>query len=254
MGLYFWLDVIIIAFPLALSFDRKVGFVRRWPAALGAAVLVAVPYLAWDSLMSMQGAWGFADRYAGTLRLLWLPPGEFAFFLAVPFACLFVHEVVRAYVPERAASTTRLPWVVLAALLGAAAFLIRGRLYTSTVLAATALFFAVAAAFAPGALSRRSFWLSILVSYVPFLLANGLLTGLPVVTYGEKAFLGFRVVSIPVEDFLYSFSLLGFNLLAYRVFRGAEASPSSTGTGDAAPLPRDRAHHVRQHQGSNENE
>jgi lycopene cyclase domain-containing protein len=247
VGLYFWLDLLIIAFPVALSFDRKVRFVRRWPAALGAAGLVAVPYLAWDSLMSFQGAWGFSDRYAGTFRLFGLPPGEFVFFLAVPFACLFVHEVVRAYVPEKAARTTRLPWAAVAVICAAAAFLVRGRLYTSTVLAAVALFFAVAAALAPGSLSRRTFWLSILVSYVPFLVANGLLTALPVVTYGEGHFLGFRVVTIPVEDFLYSFSLLGFNLLAYRLFRGAESSSPTAQARDAAPLPRDGTHHAGQH-------
>ncbi len=248
MGLYFWLDLIIVAFPLTLSFDRTVWFVRRWPAALASAALVAVPYLAWDSLMSMHGAWGFADRWAGTLRLLWLPPGEYAFFLSVPFACLFVHEVVRSYVPEKAARTTRLPWFIMAAAIGAAAFLVRGRLYTSTVLAATALFFVSAATVAPAALSRRSFWLSILVSYAPFLLANGLLTGLPVVTYSREAILGPRIISIPVEDFLYSFSLLGFNLLAYRIFRGEESSASPVGPRDAAPLPGHRAHQVRQHE------
>lgn len=248
MGFYFWLDLVIIAFPLVLSFDRRVGFVRRWPAALASAALVGVPYLAWDSLMSRNGAWGFADRWAGTLRLLWLPPGEYAFFLAVPFACIFVHEVVRAYVPEKTARTTRLPWLITAAAIGAAAFLFRGRLYTSTVLAATALFLVCAATLAPSALSRRSFWLSILVSYAPFLLANGLLTGLPVVTYGKEAILGLRVISIPVEDFLYSFSLLGFNLLAYGMFRREQPSTSLVGPRDEAPLPGHRAHHVREHQ------
>jgi lycopene cyclase domain-containing protein len=128
-----------------------------------------------------------------------------------------------------------------------AAFFLRTRLYTATVLAAAALFFAIAAAFAPDALARRRFWISLLVSYVPFLLANGLLTALPVVTYGDQAILGFRVISIPIEDFLYSFSLLGFNLLAYRVFRGTGASAPAIRPRDAAPLPRDRAHHVRQH-------
>jgi lycopene cyclase domain-containing protein len=222
VGLYLWLDVLVVAFPVALSFDRKVRFIRRWPAALAAAAMVAVPYLAWDSMMSARAAWSFADQWAGTARLLWLPPGEFAFFLAVPFACLFVYEVVRAYVPEKTAAASRWPWAALAAVFASAAVAARGRLYTATVLAAAALFFAVAAAAAPGVLASRSFWLSILVSYIPFLVANGILTGLPVVTYSPGAILGLRVFSIPVEDFLYSFTLLGFNLLAYHAVRGAE--------------------------------
>lgn len=248
MGLYLWLDLLIIAFPLALSFDRKVRYVRRWPAALASAVLVGAPFLAWDSFMSARGAWGFTDRFAGTFRFLSLPLGEFAFFLAVPFSCLFIYEVVRAYVPEKILRIGRLPWIAAAAVCAGAAFLLRARLYTSTVLAAAALFFAIAAAFAPDALARRRFWISILVSYVPFLIANGVLTALPVVTYGDQAILGFRVSTIPIEDFLYSFSLLGFNLLAYRLFRGPDFSASPIGPGDAAALPGDRAHDVRQHQ------
>jgi lycopene cyclase domain-containing protein len=222
MSLYLWLDLLIAAFPIALSFDRKVRYVRRWPAALAAAALVGVPYLAWDSIMSARGAWGFTDQFAGAFRFLSLPLGEFAFFAAVPFACLFINEVVRAYVPEKNLRIGRLPWAAAAAVCAGAAFLLRARLYTATVLAAAALFFAVAAALAPDVLSRRRFWISILASYFPFLLANGLLTALPVVTYGSQAILGFRIITIPIEDFLYSFSLLGFNLLAYRLFRGPD--------------------------------
>jgi lycopene cyclase domain-containing protein len=225
MGLYLWLDLLIAAFPIALSFDRKVRYVRRWPAALAAAVLIGVPFLAWDSFMSARGAWGFNDQFAGAFRFLSLPLGEFAFFLAVPFACLFINEVVKAYVPEKDLRIGRIPWVVAAAVCAAAGLVLRGRLYTSSVLAVAALFFALAAAFAPSVLSRRRFWLSIVISYVPFLLANGLLTALPVVTYGSQAILGFRVITIPIEDFLYSFSLLGFNLLAYRLFRGPDTRP-----------------------------
>jgi lycopene cyclase domain-containing protein len=100
-----------------------------------------------------------------------------------------------------------------------AGFLVRGRLYTATVLCAGGLFFLIAAVFSPRLLKSGVFWLSLAVSYAPFLAANGILTSLPVVTYAEWAILGPRVIRIPVEDFLYSFSLLGLNFLVYRVLR-----------------------------------
>ena len=41
-----------------------------------------------------------------------------------------------------------------------------------------------------------------------FLVVNGILTGLPVVMYSPHAITGLRVHSIPIEDFLYLFSLI----------------------------------------------
>ena len=145
----------------------------------------------------------------------------------VPFSCLFIYEAVRAYVSERAPGRGRLPWLAAAAACAAAAVLLRARLYTCTVLAAASAFFLAAALVAPGLLWGRRFWIAIGLSYVPFLLFNGILTGLPVVTYGEKAIVGIRLLSIPAEDFFYSFSLLGFAMLAYTRVRRSDGAPRS---------------------------
>jgi len=251
MNLYLWVDLLILVFPLALSFDRKVRYVRRWPAAAASALLVGLPYAAWDSFMAARGAWAFSDRFAGAGRLLFLPLGEYLFFLVVPFACLFVSEVVRAYLPEKTVRPLRLPWIVIAAACGLAAVLCGARLYTATVLLATGIFLLLAAALAPGMLASRRFWLSMLACYLPFLLANGLLTGLPVVTYDAGTILGPRAFSIPVEDFLYSFSMIGMNFLAFRFLVQRLPGPRRTGNPPAAP--RDRSHDERQEQGAREN-
>jgi lycopene cyclase domain-containing protein len=228
MSFYLALDLLIVAFPLALSFDRKVGYFRKWPYVGLAAVLVGAPFITWDSLMTISGAWSFSERYAGSLRIFSLPLGELGFFLAVPFSCLFIFEVVRAYSREHTLPGGRLAWAAAAAAIAAAAILLRSRLYSSTVLAATAVFLLLAVILTPSMLASRRFWLTIALAYVPFLIFNGLLTALPVVIYGEGAILGFRLGTIPVEDFLYSFSLLGLTILAYDLVRrrGATQSPA----------------------------
>ena len=53
----------------------------------------------------------------------------------------------------------------------------------------------------------------IFISLGPFLLVNGILTGLldsvsPPVWYNDSENIGIRLMTIPVEDFFYSFSLL----------------------------------------------
>ena len=55
------------------------------------------------------------------------------------------------------------------------------------------------------------------VHLVPFLLVNGVLTYLPIVWYNNSYNLGRRIVSIPVEDTMYSMLML---LLTISVYEG----------------------------------
>jgi len=220
MSLYVLLDLLVLAAPLALSFDRRVRFVRRWPAVLGAALFIVAVYGLWDAWMSWRGDWGFNPRFAGAARWLWLPPGEWLFFLVVPFSCLFLYEVVRAYLPERQWRHQPAWWLAPITALLVLSVLFREQNYTSTVLLSVAAFLAHAALLLPELLGSRHFWLAILLSYVPFLLVNGLLTALPVVLYSPRAIWGVRLHTIPLEDFVFSFSMLGISVLAYRLLLG----------------------------------
>jgi lycopene cyclase domain-containing protein len=218
MSFYVLLDLLILAGPLALSFDRKVRYVRRWPQALGSSLLILAVYGAWDAWMSSRGDWAFSVRHAGHLRWFWLPPGEYLFFLAVPFSCLFIYEVVRSYVPEKQRITRPGRWLAVTTALLLLAVLFRRQNYTFTVLISVAAFLTYAVVLLPELLGSRHFWLAILASYLPFLIVNGLLTALPVVLYDPRAIWGIRITSIPLEDFLFSFSMLGFSMLSYRLF------------------------------------
>lgn len=220
MSLYVALDLLVIAAPVAFSFERRIRFVRRWPAALVASILVGIPYCLWDAFMTRSGAWSFDSRFAGTERLLLLPPGELLFFVAIPFACLFLFEAIGSRTIAPTVAAPRLPWVGGALLLAAWAGLLPFRLYTTTDLAVAALFLLIAAFAAPALLASARFWATMLLSYLPFLAVNGVLTALPVVRYAPSAILGPRIWTIPIEDFLYSFALLGFNLLLYELVSG----------------------------------
>jgi len=221
VNLYLWIDLAILAAPLALSFDRKVHYVRRWPAVFAAALIMAAVYIPWDMLKTAHGVWGFSTRYAGSFRLLGLPLGEILFFLVVPFSCLFIYEVVRAYFREAQMRMPVWTWLAAAACCLAVALFFRGRTYTFTVMLSVAAFLLLAALLAPRLLGSRHFWLAMLLTYVPFLLFNGLLTALPVVTYNDAENWGFRVYTIPLEDFFYSFSMLGLTFLVYQPLRRA---------------------------------
>ena len=219
MNLYLWILVGIAAIPLVLSFDKKVHYVSRWPAMFAAAGIVGVVYIGWDILKTEADVWGFVERYAGSFKILGLPLPEILFFLVVPFSCIFIYEVVRAYFKERIVPIPRWIWFAAAAVLAVLAVIFRTQVYTLTVLISVAVFFTLTAVIRRELLGSRHFWLAVALTYVPFLIFNGLLTAIPIVVYNDAQNWGIRVYTIPLEDFFYSFSLLGFNFLVFRLFR-----------------------------------
>ena len=69
-----------------------------------------------------------------------------------------------------------------------------------------------------GLLRTRAYWLSMLICFGFMLVVNGWLTKLsaPIVTYDADATLGWRFPwDIPVEDYLFGFTLLTLTMLVW---------------------------------------
>jgi lycopene cyclase domain-containing protein len=63
------------------------------------------------------------------------------------------------------------------------------------------------------------FYIAHLVSLIPFLICNGILTALPVVTYNNDENMALRIYTIPLEDTLYCLSLLLSTILLMDFFK-----------------------------------
>ena len=57
---------------------------------------------------------------------------------------------------------------------------------------------------------------------IGFLICNGVLTAVPVVTYNPSDMLGFRFFTIPAEDFVYGFSLVTSTISIYEFINRKE--------------------------------
>lgn len=218
MNVYLGIIIAVIAAPLALSFDRKVAFYQKWKQLGISLVPVAAVYISWDIWVTHRGDWHFSAEFAGSWQLFGLPLGEWLFFFVVPYACIFIYEVVRAYFPHRTHTHKRLivqislPVIILA-LFGAWFF--RHQEYTVLALVSFALWVAAVLKFRPRLfLEIHTLWF-FLLSTVAFLVVNGILTGLPIVLYNPHAIWSIRIISIPLEDLLYNIGMLGFYLLSY---------------------------------------
>lgn len=215
MSTYLLINILIIIGPLMLSFERKIGYYRKWPSLLLSVALTSAVFVTWDVIAHQRNDWQFSQLHTMPWRILSLPVEELLFFLSVPFSCLFLYETIALYIPEKKYSFKPGILIALVILFLAAAFIFSSRYYTFTVslfCASVMLYFL----FNTSLLLSRRYLLFIAVSYVPFFIINYLLTSLPVVTYNPKAILGIRVLSIPVEDFFYSFSLLSTYFIFYK--------------------------------------
>lgn len=211
---YLGLDLFSIAFPLAASFEPRIAYWRKWRGLFTGIMVMIVVFVAWDAAFTAHGVWGFSDRYTLGVRFLGLPIEEWLFFVCVPYACVYLYEVMRYALRKDVLGRIAGPLAMVMAI----ALLIIGlmnldRLYTAiTFISAAAMLTLHALVLRSAYLGR--FFIGYALSLVPFFLVNGVLTGWllpePIVWYNDAENLGIRLGTIPLEDSIY---LLFFLLL-----------------------------------------
>jgi len=216
---YLLINVFIIAVPLVLTFDKRTAYCRQIPAVAFSIGVVSTSYLIWDVVVTARGEWSFNSKYLTGVQLLNIPLEEMLFFITVPYSCLFIYEVV-LYTTKNSSFDLPTPAVIIAIVLAmAASVAVRDQGYTSKALASCSFFLTVAYLWDRPLLNSRQYWTWLAICYIPFLLINFVLTALPVVEYNPAAIFGFRVLTIPIEDFFYNYAMLSFYLLFYRMRR-----------------------------------
>lgn len=219
-SLYLWINIGCILFPLLLSFDKKVAFYKHWPSLFPAIIITSLLFLLWDHWFAGMQIWGFNSKYLLGYYIGNLPLEEVMFFLTVPYACIFIYECLKAYIGQSATFEELYRWFTLL-FFGISCSLLywfNDRLYT----AITCLLLSFILGTHLTVIRRRYmswFYFAFLVSVIPMLLVNGILTAKPVVFYNENEISGFRVMSIPVEDFLYNMAMLAMCTGLYEWFK-----------------------------------
>ena len=183
-------------------------FRQRWAKAVWACLIVAVPYLVWDSLV-VDRHWWFNSNHIISVRFFGLPFEEWLFFFTVPIACLMTWEVVWrphhqtpllsnwVYLPQLClalagvyASTVNLEYTALACLSvpisGVVDILLGTKLY-----------------------KEKRYYGHLFLVCIWVTLFDGYLAGRPVVLYGEDYFLGVRLGFVPIEDYAYAIGWVG---------------------------------------------
>lgn len=90
--------------------------------------------------------------------------------------------------------------------------------YTLLAAAAVVVALALDAVLRTHLVRQKRFWIFWVVMAFFKTVVNGYLTWRPIVLYGDQFNLGFRIGTIPVEDYLYGFALLTMNIVLWEYF------------------------------------
>lgn len=217
MWLYSILLLASISVPLVLSFEKKLQFYKQWKYLFPATLLVAAVYICIDIFFTKNGIWGFNSAYHLNMVFLGLPLEEWLFFIVIPYASIFLHDSFVLYFPNIKLSdkvSFRLG-IIFSLSLAALAIIYINKSYTAYIFLTGIV--ALCFSFFDKTKLINHFYVTFVIILIPFIAVNAILTGTfidnEVVWYNNQENLDIRILTIPIEDFVYGFSLILFVLL-----------------------------------------
>ncbi len=217
MWLYSLLLIFSILVPLGLSFDKKLQFYKQWKYLFPSTLVVALLFIVFDIYFTAMGVWGFNARYHSSLVIFKLPIEEWLFFIVIPYASIFLHDSIVLYFSKFQISNTLSTYFSVGLILFSALVLILNIEKAYTTYISSMVILVLLFSFFDKNKVLNHYFCTFLVILLPFLIVNAILTGSfidePVVWYNNSENLGIRILTIPLEDVGYAFSLILFNLL-----------------------------------------
>ena len=214
--LYLLILFFSVSVPLIFSFHKRLQFHLHFKFFLLGLTGMLLIFIPWDIWFTSLGIWGFNPKYLTGLYFFNLPIEECLFFICIPFCCIFTYHVVWTLSKNKSIKPMKKTcWIISFALL-LAGVLLNDFMYT----ACTFIGLSIAMLIAPYYVNMKVFFKTYLILLFPFLVVNGLLTGSfiedQIVWYDDNNNISMRILTIPVEDFFYSFFMLLVVMIGYQ--------------------------------------
>ena len=240
---YLLVNAACISVPLLFSFHPRLRFDLHLRSFLWSTFAVFVVFVPWDISFTALGIWGFNSTYVTGHYLLGLPWEEWAFFICIPYACMYTYHCFTVLVPRVPGDAFfRKAAPVIAWGFVGIGLLCWGRWYTTASFTLCGIFLLLHLyRWKSTYLPRFLFTFSVLL--VPFVISNGVLTGLAfwrypvintdpaaiadhIVWYNNAHNLGIRLFTMPVDDIPYGLTLLLIGAMVYEQRRARYATSS----------------------------
>ena len=235
---YLLVNLGCIIVPFLFSFHPKLQFYKKWKAFIYGVVAMMLVFIPWDMYFTSVGVWGFNPKYITGIYIGNIPIEEVLFFICIPYACLFTYHCMKVLIPKPLTSHFYTVVLWLFALLSLfIAALYTERAYTFVSHLVCGLFLLLHLTIPKSSYLNR-FLLTYTIIFIPFIITNGILTGLDflpydfinvnpdqitekIVWYDNAENLGIRLFTIPIDDISYGFFML---LLVTSVYEWESAS------------------------------
>lgn len=218
-ALYWMIHVITFIPVLLLSFDKKVRFYKKWKYMWVGWLTVGLFFILWDMAKTHLHIWAFNPKYVMGYYLYNLPIEELLFFVTVPYACTFIYECLNCYFPFRISLFVgqTLTWILYIGVFYVTATSFE-QTYTFITGVVTLAYLSYHMMYEELYIRVR-FFFAYVVTLIPFILVDGILTGAyqqqPIVIYNTGEFMGLRITSVPLEDAIYLIPLMLANITFY---------------------------------------
>lgn len=198
-------------------------FIKHWKAVFSSLTIIATIFLIWDAIFTANGVWGFNPDYHLNFLLFGMPIEEWLFFFCIPYASIFIHYSLAYFKPNLLVSEKMTRWITLFFMIILLPVIVMNTDKAYTFVNYTFLEFVLLMGFFFGLKYLQRFYIAFLIILVPFFIVNGILTGTgleePVVWYNNAENLGIRLLTIPIEDIGYAFTMLFGNILLIEWFK-----------------------------------
>jgi lycopene cyclase domain-containing protein len=198
-------------------------FIKHWKAVFLSLIIVSIFFLIWDAIFTANGVWGFNPDYHLNILLFGMPIDEWMFFICIPYASIFIHYSLAYFKPNLLISEKITKFITLFFMAIIIPVIIINTNKAYTFVNYISLLFVLLIGFFFGIKHLQRFYISFLIILVPFFIVNGVLTGTgieePVVWYNNAENLGIRLLTIPIEDIGYAFTMIFGNVLLIEKFK-----------------------------------
>jgi len=220
--LYLLLNLGSFVIPFLFSFHPRLKFYRYWKSLFLGILITMFVFIPWDVIFTINGIWGFNDNYVIGTKLLSLPLEEWLFFICIPYACVFTHFALLelfASMQLNESKTTIITRTIIVLLVLLSIFYY-DKWYTLVNFLYAIMLLLIVVTYSPNIL--KSYFITFLFILIPFIIINGILTGSQienqVVWYNNDENMNIRILTIPIEDIVYAFSLILTNLSLTQFF------------------------------------
>ena len=98
--LYFILLAFTLSYPIAQSFERRIKLYTKFKYICISIFTILIVFIPWDIYFTQQDVWCFNSSYISGVNFFNLPIEEALFFVIVPFACVFIYEVLNYFIKK----------------------------------------------------------------------------------------------------------------------------------------------------------